>query len=481
MEPEVIPAAIYARISRDRAGGGLGVERQEADCRALAERLGWDVVAVYVDNDISAYSGAPRPQYRAMLDAVRAGKVRGVLAWHIDRLHRRVSELEEFVTLAEAHTLRVQSVTAGTVDLSTASGRMVARMLGAAAQHEVDHARERMRRAKAQAAAEGRHRGGPRPFGWEADGMTVRKVEADALREAARGVLAGRSLASLARELNASGMTTTTGGSWTYGALSTALCRPRNAGLVSHGKTGRPGMTIAGPGAWEPILTEDVWRAVSDVLMDPARRKQRGNERRWLGSGLFRCGVCAAEGVVSTLRVAPNGAGADGERRYLYRCTRKAHLTISQEPADLVVVGAVRGLLASSDLGRLLSDQATGNDATGEALRDERENLMARLANVEADYIAGHVLGPAYARITATVQARLDDVARQLAQRVGGGPLATLAATPDPVKAFLEPGHDRLDTQRAILDALGVVTIERSMPGGDTSARVRVRWNLAQA
>ena len=53
-KPNPLAAAIYARISRDREGAGLGVERQEADCRALAERLGWDVVAVYVDNDISA-------------------------------------------------------------------------------------------------------------------------------------------------------------------------------------------------------------------------------------------------------------------------------------------------------------------------------------------------------------------------------------------------------------------------------------------
>ena len=39
--------AIYTRISNDREGGGLGVARQEVDCRALAERLGWDVVDVY--------------------------------------------------------------------------------------------------------------------------------------------------------------------------------------------------------------------------------------------------------------------------------------------------------------------------------------------------------------------------------------------------------------------------------------------------
>src|SRR3954447_23762852 len=104
--PPRLPAAIYARISRDREGAGLGVERQEADCRALAKRLGWEVVAVYVDNDISAYSGKPRPQYRAMLDAVRARQVQGIVAWHSDRLHRRPTELEEFITLAEERNLQ---------------------------------------------------------------------------------------------------------------------------------------------------------------------------------------------------------------------------------------------------------------------------------------------------------------------------------------------------------------------------------------
>jgi site-specific DNA recombinase len=81
-------AAIYARISRDREGGGLGVDRQRDDCRALAARLGWDVVAVYTDNDLSAYAGKPRPGYRALLDAIDAGQVNAVIAWHPDRLHR---------------------------------------------------------------------------------------------------------------------------------------------------------------------------------------------------------------------------------------------------------------------------------------------------------------------------------------------------------------------------------------------------------
>ncbi len=36
-------AAIYCRISKDRTGAGLGVERQEEDCGALAASLGLDV------------------------------------------------------------------------------------------------------------------------------------------------------------------------------------------------------------------------------------------------------------------------------------------------------------------------------------------------------------------------------------------------------------------------------------------------------
>jgi site-specific DNA recombinase len=57
-------AAIYCRISQDRAGAGLGVERQREDCAALADRLGWNVVETFTDNDLSAYSGKPRAGYR---------------------------------------------------------------------------------------------------------------------------------------------------------------------------------------------------------------------------------------------------------------------------------------------------------------------------------------------------------------------------------------------------------------------------------
>ena len=63
-------AAIYVRISRDREGAGLGVQRQEQDCRELAERLGWHVVGVYPDNDVSASDRPSTSDQRRVLQAV---------------------------------------------------------------------------------------------------------------------------------------------------------------------------------------------------------------------------------------------------------------------------------------------------------------------------------------------------------------------------------------------------------------------------
>ena len=53
---------LYLRISTDKSGDGLGIERQREDCRKLAEQRGWTVVQEIVENNTSATSG-PRPGF----------------------------------------------------------------------------------------------------------------------------------------------------------------------------------------------------------------------------------------------------------------------------------------------------------------------------------------------------------------------------------------------------------------------------------
>ena len=137
---------------------------------SVAER-GWDVVAVWVENDTSARHASRGRSTREMLAAIERGEADVLVAWHVDRLTRKLTELEHLIVVAEKTGLRIATVT-GDVDLSTDAGRLVGRILASVARGEVERKGARQKRAQQQAAQQGRPAGGRRAFGYGADGMT---------------------------------------------------------------------------------------------------------------------------------------------------------------------------------------------------------------------------------------------------------------------------------------------------------------------
>ena len=406
-------AIIYARISRDRVGAGLGVDRQRKDCLELAQRLGLQVVAVYSDNDLSAYSGKPRPGYRRMLADLQTGRATAVLAWHTDRLHRSPRELEEYIDLCERYGVATHTVKAGPLDLATPSGRLIARQLGAHARFESEHQSERARRQKEQMARTGQWMGGRRPFGYEADGVTVRPSEAAALRQAAEEILAGRSVISIVKEWNQRGITTTAGNRWSITTLRRMLLRARNAGLMEHRGE------VVGPAEWPAIIDEPTWRALVAVLGDPGRRTTPGPGRRWLGSGIYECGVCEQEGNrdrhgrVYRLIAASSGMGGKGGRSSVpaYRCSKeRGHVTRNAEHLDRYVeMVAVEWL---SQPGAVDAFLTRGDDSTAKARALEREAIRAREQEAAELFATGQITAAQLATMNATWAARLAELDR---------------------------------------------------------------------
>ncbi|HEX6402647.1 MAG TPA: recombinase family protein [Pseudonocardiaceae bacterium] len=435
-------AAIYCRISKDREGAGLGVDRQRNDCQDLATRLGWTVTKVYRDNDISAYSGKPRPGYRALLDDLRAGRVNAVLAWHNDRLHRSSVELEEYIEVSG--NAPTHFVKAGPLDLSTASGRMTARITGAVARHEVEHMIERQKAAKLQAAQDGRFRGGRRAFGFEKDGVTVRPGEAAAVLDATRRVLHGESLGSIARGWNEAGLTTSTGTQWTSISVHKLLIRARNAGLIEHG-----GQEIA-KAVWPAIVPEDTWRAVRALLTAPGRRRPRSNDARWLGSGLFLCGKCN-DGT--TMRSASVVGSNRSLRRATYRCKAGPHLGRVAEPVDALVTAIVLERLSRPDA-RLLLTAAPGVDTA--ALSAEAEALRVRNSGLVSMFGDGIITRGELEAERARIQVKLAQIADTMAAAAAGSPLAGFADAEDVRAAWDSASVSR---RKAVIDTLMVVTL----------------------
>jgi site-specific DNA recombinase len=435
-------AAIYARQSLDRTGEGMAVTRQLAECRALAERNGWQVNEEYVDNDVSASSRKPRPEWSRLLKALDAGAHDAVVCWHTDRLYRRLRDLVDLVEIAESRALRIASVRAADLDLSTPAGRMLAGMLGSAGRYEAEQKSARQIAANRQARKAGRMPWTRRPFGYDLDehgAVVVVPAEADELRETARSVLDGASLASVARALNARGVTTSTGSEWTVNALKRLLTHPRHAGIVTHNGV------VAGEGAWEPIFDRETHERLVVALTDPARRTAADNGHKHLLSGLALCGRCGAP-----LYASPYAS--KGRRYLVYRCHEK-HLTRRLDYVDEVVVETVLARLARPDVVKVFSRDT---DADTAALADELARVRDRLDGLGDLYAEGALTAAGLREASGKLKARLEQLQRRIAA-TGGHEQVVALATSGSVRGRWEALP--LRHRRAVIDALMVVTV----------------------
>ena len=370
----VVRAGIYARISSDREGDQLGVTRQIEDCRRFAERCGYTVDEVYVDDDISAWSGKPRPEFQRMLEDLRSRRIGAVLAWHLDRLTRHPRELEAFIDLCDELGVELGCVT-GDVDLGSHIGRLTARMLGGLARYESDHKSERIRRKHEEIAAKGQvSGGGSRPYGYESDKVTIRAAEAAIVRECAKRLLAGEPVRSIARDLNERGVTSASGGAWSPQSLRRMLASPRISGQRIHRGE------IVAKAVWPALISPEDGAKIRSLLANPERRTNK-TARRYLLGGLLVCSHCG-ERLVARPR-------SGGKRRYA--CAKGPGFSgcgktyINADDVERFVTEAVLIRLDSAALQRVIERrQRRAPDA--QRWLEEMEQAQAQQVELAAAY-----------------------------------------------------------------------------------------------
>lgn len=149
--------ALYLRVST----GEQTTENQRRELEAVAQRAGWEIVAVFEDAGVSGAKGRDkRPGYDAMLKAVTRREVDMVAAWSVDRLGRSMQELTAF--LGELHArgadlyLHQQAL-----DTTTPSGKAMFGMMAVFAEFERAMIVERVNAGLARAKAQGKKLGRP--------------------------------------------------------------------------------------------------------------------------------------------------------------------------------------------------------------------------------------------------------------------------------------------------------------------------------
>ena len=527
MPPQTEPAKraiIYARQSKDSEDG---IDRQVEKCLKLIADRGWELVhAPFTDNDVSATKRRKRPQYELVMSMVKAKKVDILVVAHMDRLYRRAAELETIIPIVEQTGVLVVS-TDGAYDLSTANGRMVARMLCAASQGEVETKARRNKDANVQAARNGeRNKSGCRPFGYCADRFTpmdpgvslalvhgtakdpspmmdgpgwpsadpwqevtakvpdtvyehgrvlATQSEADAIRDAISSVLRGGSLTGIVRKWHLLGLRPPLapfgplpeGSPWNSHTVKRILTNPHIAGWRSY----RNGEIIAA-GNWPALVGVTDWEAAKVILMDPARIRPGGALSLLGGIAECRCSRTvkhATRRQYGTYRCSSyeaGGAAATGP-----------HVAVKAELIDQYVSDVLIETMGMPDAADLFANDTGEIDIP--ALKERLDILEKALAKLSMQNSMDLIPDSVFMANAAEIGAERELIAAQMAEAGQVNAAAVLVASAD-VRATWEGMN--ISEQRAVIRSVARVTLRPPGCGcrkPDLDQLVRIAWKVS--
>jgi site-specific DNA recombinase len=473
------PTGIYLRISEDREGRELGVQRQEEDTRSLAERLDVRVVDVYSDDDISAStnSSKPRPDYERLLADARAGRIRVILAYKTSRLTRRPREHEDLIDLAKDCGTRFYFVASPNFDLNTSDGRKLARMLAAQDAGDPDLIQELTRRKKKQDAEQGKVNGGKRTYGRglsigtnPASGKEVLDYyalvpsEVVILQEGKGRTLSGESTRSIVVDLNNREIPTAEGGKWTVGGYRRTLLNPSYV-IYDDNDPEKCGTRVHKGHHHRALYPGVFTRAEHEALKDVFAANstpygpRTSKPRSYVLSGIVRCGLCG--GVMY-------GQGKTDNGRYIRRyhckkwnnrgeqvgCGRVFRIA---EPLEDLVTEAVKYRFDSPEVEHALAP------AEDKQRVIELTQRLAQLTSRRKELAAEHAITPYedYGIMLGTIKGHIEAAERELVKLRSSKARQTLMPSHGRLHEFWE--HAGIEWQTAVIK----LVVERVvvMPG----------------
>jgi DNA invertase Pin-like site-specific DNA recombinase len=228
-------AIAYLRVSTDeQSENGVSLAAQEAKVRAYCELYNIELVDVVSDPGESGKS-LERPGIKAALKRLENGEADGLVVAKLDRLSRSVGDWDFLIAEYFGERARPACLlwsVGEQIDTRTAPGRLVLNVLMSVAQWERETIGERTRAALQYKKGRG-ERVGTIAYGFELDADGVHLVACPAEQAVLAAIrdlrAAGRTLTSIATELNDRGIKRRGNGRWDHGFLSRLLSRPEAA------------------------------------------------------------------------------------------------------------------------------------------------------------------------------------------------------------------------------------------------------------
>lgn len=390
-------AVLYCRVSYSEQVENLSLPTQEKACREYAARNGYAVDAVFVDRGESAKTTA-RPEFQAMLTHCRKqrGKVHAVVVYGLSRFSRNSADHHAIAALLRGQGIALRSVTEPIDD--SPSGRLMEGILASMAQFDNDLKADRTRVGMKAAAERGRwcwqaplgYRNGSPKRG---EPSLLPHPDAAPLLIRAFSALAAsdRTIADVARELQAAGLTARGGRAVSLETLHRAVRNP-----VYYGRLRSPSMGIDQAGDWMPLVSEDVWDRVQARLgLDGRAARRDAAHPDFPLRGFARCAACRRPLSGCWSR------GKMGVRYAYYRCPKNCHgILVARQALDAAFLDLLERLRPASAWLTLVRQTAVLNwraeldaaVAQRTRLEGQRTTIETRLRRLEDAYLFEHAI-----------------------------------------------------------------------------------------
>lgn len=270
--------AVYTRKSSeeglDMEFNSLDAQREACEAYVASQRAeGWVLVPDRYDDGGISGGTLERPALRRLLKDIESGLVDVVVVYKIDRLSRSLTDFSKLVEIFEANDVTFVSITQS-FNTTTSMGRLTLNILLSFAQFEREVIGERIRDKFAASRRKGMWMGGNVPLGYRAESrkLIIQDDEAATVRMIFERFLSVGSATTLARTLNAEGVTSRGGRPIDKGYLYKLLSNRVYIGEAVHKGTSYPGEHRA-------IINRDLWDKVRSIIAEDPR-KRAGHCRR---------------------------------------------------------------------------------------------------------------------------------------------------------------------------------------------------------
>ncbi len=306
--------ALYARVSTDEQLKGYSIGVQTEKLIQYVELHDIKDYEVFTDEGYSA-KNLNRPAIKDVMRRLKKGEFQGIIVHKLDRLTRRVRDLQDIVDFIDSNHLQLISLNEN-LDSKTANGRFHLNILGSAAQWEREAIQERVCLGVKQAALSGKIVGTV-PFGYSYDSLTgtvsVNEDEAEVVKIVFNMYAKGYGSNAISKYI----YETYPKDFMNFGNTQILRMIKRRSYIGEYRTKFKDGTSHTVSDAYPAIIDLDLFNRVQDMIEKRKITSPRERSARRIFTGYLTCAFCGHS-------ICGSASGSSAKPGTLsYRCSQK--------------------------------------------------------------------------------------------------------------------------------------------------------------